>query len=1273
MQAADNLNGIAIIGMAGRFPDAADLQAFWEMLIAGQEAFQPLSDTTLLAAGVSPELLQHPAYVKAGMVVPEVECFDAAFFGMSPHDAKLTDPQHRLFLECAYQALEQAGYSPATTDVRTGVYAGAGENTYWKHYLQPQMTHLQATVGDYRLHIMNDKDFLATQTAYKLNLNGPALSIQTACSTSLVAVHVACQSLLNFECDLALAGGVSLNLPQGQGYLYQEGMILSPDSHCRAFDANAKGTVASGGVGLVVLKRLEEALQDRDTIYAVIRGSAINNDGADKIGFTAPSVSGQANVIMEAQAIAGVQPQDISYIEAHGTGTPLGDPIEIQALTQAFATEHTGYCALGSVKTNIGHADAAAGITGLIKTALALKHQLLPASLHFTQPNPQIDFANSPFFVNAELQTWKTTDGQPRCAGVSSFGIGGTNAHVIVQEAPAIPVTSVSNAPQLLTLSAKTPQALATASHNLHTHLCQYPEQNLADVAFTLNRCREAFPYRQMLACHDQQDAITQLTNTSSLASHHVTQTPRIALLFPGQGSQYAGMAQELYATNTVFGATVDECADLLQPTLGVDIRAVLFDSTGQYDIHQTAFTQPALFVVEYALAQMWLQKGIQPTALLGHSIGEYVAACLAGVFGLADALALVAMRGQLVQRLPAGEMLAVPLGETAAHAWCSSDISLAVINGVERCVLAGTPAAIERLQIELHEQGIQSTRLHTSHAFHSHLLEPILDTFATRLQQIDLQAPQIPYLSNLTGDWISAAEATDPNYWVKHLRHTVRFADDLNRLFEHDLNVLLEVGPGHTLSTLARQIPTYPTACLTLQSLPNVRATTAITETEHILYMLGQLWLQGAAIAWDQVYAHESHGRVPLPTYPFERQRHWLDLPGQSTPIQPVQHVPKTNDTLPAPNQTPATLTALEQQIAELWQQSLGVSAIKANDDFFVLGGDSLLAVQLLARLQQTFQVTLDSHTLLRASTIYQLAQVIQQRLGTEKTQTESASPALHELLVPIQRGNPALTPLILLYPVGGHVYFYRELARHLNPQLPVYAIRAPGTEGETPLLTTIEAMAATCLQAIRTLQPQGPYQLAGSSFGGTLAYAIAQQLGTEGESTWYLGMIDTPGTGHMPDADKLTSKVEIMRYLLKIGEGIDLATKKLHALLPEEQLSHFLILSGQEDTPLARISLDLTLDLFQTNLQAMFTYQPQAYTGKIHFYLAQERDEFNAQTPAQAWIPLAHGGIEIHTVPGNHITMNTPPHVAHLAKRIQSGLDQASVTSMTFEPVGA
>ncbi|MBE7384653.1 MAG: SDR family oxidoreductase [Leptolyngbya sp. SIO1E4] len=876
---------VAIIGMSCRFPGAENIEVFWRNLRNGVESISFFEDSELLAAGVAPGLIKDPHYVKAHSVLTGIDRFDAAFFDLSASEAEMTDPQQRLFLEHAWEVVEKAGYNSETYEGSIGVYAGVGMNTYLPNNIYPTLASEAAIIG-YQLMLGNDKDFLSTRISYKLDLKGPSLTVQTACSTSLVAVHLACQSLLNGECDIALAGGVSIHLPQKAGYLYQEGMIMSPDGHCRAFDAQSQGTIGGNGLGIVVLKRLEDALADGDHIEAVIKGSAINNDGALKVGYTAPSIDGQAAVILEAQALAGIDSETITYIEAHGTGTPLGDPIEAAALKEAFSasTQKKEFCAIGSVKTNVGHLDTAAGVAGLIKTVLALKHQQIPPSLHFESPNPKIDFSNSPFYVNTQLSPWEA-NGTPRRAGVSSFGIGGTNAHVILEEAPAIEPSGPSRPWQLLLLSAKTSSALETATANLAQYL--HSELQLADVAYTLSMGRRAFDHRRIVVCQDIDSATEALKNLEpeQVGTHFQEPGERpVVFLFSGQGVQYVNMAQELYRCEATFAESVDRCCDLLEPHLGYDLRTtVLYPPAEQVEaateqLQQTAITQPALFVIEYALAQLWQAWGVRPRAMMGHSIGEYVAATLAGVLSLEDALALVAARGQLMQGLPSGSMLAVPLPEAEVTPLLPNSLSLAVINGPAACVVSGETTAIESFERQLAAQGIDSRRLHTSHAFHSPMMEPILDTFIQRVKQVCLSAPQIPYLSNVTGTWITSKEATDPVYWARHLRHPVRWASGLAVLLQDPTQILLEVGPGRSLTTLAKRHPAKAAEQVVQSSVRHPKEPGS--DVAFLLKALGQLWLAGGEVDWSGFYAHEQRHRLPLPTYPFERQRYWIDPP---------------------------------------------------------------------------------------------------------------------------------------------------------------------------------------------------------------------------------------------------------------------------------------------------------------------------------------------------------------------------------------------------------
>lgn len=784
-------------------------------------------------------------------------------------------------MECAWQALEHAGYDPERYDDAIGVYTGARTSMYmFNLFSNPDILRaLDIT----EVGIGNDLANLATRISYKFNLRGPSYALHTACSTSLVAVHLACQSLLIDECQMALAGGVAVNVPHKVGYTYQHSGILSPDGHCRPFDANAQGTLFGSGMGLVVLKRLEDALADGDTVYAIIRGSASNNDGSSKASFTAPGVDGQVDVIAEALANADVRPETLSYIEAHGTGTALGDSIELRALTKVFraTTEKQGYCAIGSVKSNIGHLDTAAGISSLIKTVLALQHQQIPPTLHLETPNPALE--NSPFYVNTQLTPWES-NGQPRRAGVSSFGFGSTNAHIVLEEAPEPIPTTVGRPWQLVTLSARTNLALDAVTINLANHLQEHPTQSFADVTYTLQVGRRECDHRRVLVCQGRDEAVQILSSDASQHLLTATATMRdrpVIFMFSGQGAQYLHMGRDLYNNEVLFRTHVDQCAELLLPHLGQDLRDLLYPSENQAEsatsvLDQTWLAQPALFVVEYALAQLWMAWGIQPHAMIGHSIGEYVAACLAGVFTLEDALRLVATRGRMMQEATEGAMLAVPLPEQEIAGRLNGELTLAAINGPTQCTVAGPLYAIEALQTQLAAQEIDCRRLHTSHAFHSASMDPLVEPFTAEVRTVQLQAPHIPYLSNVTGTWMTDTDATAPEYWARHLRQPVQFANGIRELLTNPHGILLEVGPGQTLGTFTRQQIDPTTHHTVLSSMRHARET--LSDQAFLLTALGKLWLAGATIDWPALYRGEQRRRVPLPTYPFERQRYWID-----------------------------------------------------------------------------------------------------------------------------------------------------------------------------------------------------------------------------------------------------------------------------------------------------------------------------------------------------------------------------------------------------------
>ena len=947
----ENGNSVALIGMAGRFPGSDSAQQFWKSLVEG------ISGITDVTPRPSSSLPSEPNYVAKAAVVKNADHFDAKFFGIYPKQAIDMDPQHRLFLEMCWHAMEDAGYIPDEAPGRVGMFAGCHMNTYIFTRIAADEEFRRSLAdsfpgGSLTAEISNDKDYLATRVAYQLNLRGPSVAVQSACSTSLVAIAQACESLIARSCDMAISGGVTATFPQEQGYLHTEDSILSPDGTCRTFDADACGTIFGDGVGAVVLKRLDDAIADRDDIYAVIKGWGVNNDGGDKNGYTAPSVSGQSTAIRLAHKRAGISADTISYVEAHGTGTLVGDPIEVQALTEAFrdTTDKKQFCRIGSLKTNVGHLDVAAGVTGVIKTSMALKHRQIPPMLHFESPNPKIDFENSPFIVNTELTNWETGS-LPRRAGVSSFGVGGTNAHLVMEEAPDRSKLTSFRPFHLLRLSAKSPVALDQMTDDLADHLDANPEINLFDVAYTLQVGRQSFLHKRFVIAGDVAEASEALRSRSpkhgATSNHRGSDTP-VVFLFPGQGSQHIDMARDLYRTERVFASHLDACCDALMPHLGVDLRTLLYPADGSPAsprLDQTEIAQPALFAVSYALARHWQSLGVQPTNMMGHSVGEFAAAAIAGVMSMEDAARLVALRGRLMQGLPPGSMMAVQLPADQVRAMLPPSLEIAAINGPSFCVVSGPTEQVEAFEAEIesgqHGEDIACRTLRTSHAFHSAMMDAAIEPFEAEVRKVQLRPPTLPIFSSVTAKPLDDQTATDPVYWARQIREPVRFSDALAGIL-NDYNaghpsghlVFLEVGPNQALSTLAKQQSLDPKRHHVVSSLPHAKQTES--DARFFAATIGKLWQVGTSIAWNSVYDGELRNRLHLPLYRFQRERYSFEDERSGEPTAPAAGAANTQDPEPAAsavgsvcnvspvanNQSAITSTVIAQQMEMMNKQ---------------------------------------------------------------------------------------------------------------------------------------------------------------------------------------------------------------------------------------------------------------------------------------------------------------------------------------------------------------
>ncbi len=987
---------IAIIGMAGKYPGSENIQQFWNHLVKGDELIHFYSNQELRDLGVLEETFNAENFVGAQSILESSENFDYAFFGYSKQEAMMMDPQIRVMHEVVWAGLEDSGYAPDNIKQKVGLYLSASDNLNWRAATLLSNNEL---IDPFFLKQISNQKFISTLISYKLNFHGPSLYLDTGCSSSLVAIHMACRNLLLKECGVALAGGVSIDTGTHIGYYHEEGQVVSEDGHCKSFDSDSSGTISGDGAAVVVLKRLEDALKDNDRIYAVIRSSYTNNDGNRKVGYTAPSVKGQSECIKGAHKIAEVDSDSITYIEAHGTATRLGDPIEVEALNKAFGYNKDHKCSLGSVKSNLGHLDAAAGVTGFIKATLAIQNKLIPATLHFNKPNPEINFESGPFYVSKESETWN--EKFPLRAGVSSFGIGGTNAHIVLEEIEKQRKKIIQKRPyHLIYFSAKTSLSLSQYQKELENTLINNPSISIADLSYTLLRGRSNFGYNKFLVCDSREGAISILNGTEKESLFSSKRTPKneVYFMFSGTGAQYLNMGKDILNTEPYFKKHVEKGVAILLELTGINFYDILYpkNSKGENSlIHEIEYTLPVIFIFGYALTQLFIFWGMRPKGMIGHSLGEYIAASISGVMSFETALKLVVIRSKLMSTAPKGKMLSVGLSEEELQEYIAEDCEISIINSPNSCVVSGTENAVNELLRVLEKEEISCSELKISIGAHSFLMDPILESYKEELDQVNFAKPEIPFISNVTGTWIKDEDACSADYWLKHLRAPVRFSDGIKSLLKEKEAVFLEIGPSNMLTNIFNQHGDYNlNSSIVINTLRHPKE--EINDQKYLTQKIGELKLQGIDLDWKNYFSEEDPSIISIPTYIFKK----IVLPTKINPFANLklsdggvsfdwehenesEHEDEVIDDWGERSgllvEYVAPDTILEEKLIELWKNFFHIESIGVLDSFFSLGGDSLKGYTMIKMVQKMFGIKLNLKDFYTKSTIRELAKEIE------------------------------------------------------------------------------------------------------------------------------------------------------------------------------------------------------------------------------------------------------------------------------------------------------